>query len=111
MLEYIRLAPIKRIQVRLGTETLVDSTRGMVLYEGILPPRYFVPREDVKAELVNGDQTNCQHKGQWRQLDMKVGEKVVPGAAWCIYSASKACMPIENWVAFHGGKVDAILVD
>ncbi|MCW5800984.1 MAG: DUF427 domain-containing protein [Deltaproteobacteria bacterium] len=112
MLEYIRILPVKRIRIRVGTETFVDSTRGMVLYEGIQPPRYYVPREDVKAALADGvDVALCQHKGRWKGLDVTVGDRKISGAAWTIYDPARATEAVKDFVAFHANKVDALVVD
>jgi uncharacterized protein (DUF427 family) len=111
MLEYIRILPVKRIRVRVGKETFVDSTRAVVLYEGIQPPRYYIPREDVKAELADGGLAACQYKGRWKGLDVTVAGTKIPGAAWTIYDPTPACNAVKDYVAFHGGKVDEMIVD
>jgi uncharacterized protein (DUF427 family) len=112
MFEYIRILPVKRVRIRVGTETFVDSARGMVLYEGVLPARYYVPREDVKAEISDGaDLAVCPHKGRWKGLDVTVGGTKIAAASWSIYEPTRATESLKDFVAFHGGKVDALIVD
>ena len=71
MLDHVRLAPVKRVQIRLGGQPIVDSARGVIVYEGVLPPRYYVPREDVKGTLADGQgAATCPWKGKWKHLDL-----------------------------------------
>jgi uncharacterized protein (DUF427 family) len=53
------------VQVVAGDVVLAESAAPVLLYETSLPVRAYVPREDVKAELVPSDtRTICPYKGE-----------------------------------------------
>jgi uncharacterized protein (DUF427 family) len=54
----------RHIRVSLDGEVLAESDRAMALFESNLPIRWYLPREDVHAELEPTDtQTRCPYKG------------------------------------------------
>ena len=55
----------RRVRVRVGGALVADTTRGLVLSETGLPNRWYVPREDVTAELEpSGKRAHCPYKGE-----------------------------------------------
>lgn len=107
MTDHVRLEPAKRIQIRAGGKPLVDTTRGYIVHEGGLPPRYYVPRDEVRGgELTEGKgAAKCPWKGQWKHLDLTAGGALIENAAWTYYEATPVCAPIQNFVAFYPDKV------
>ena len=58
------LATDRHVRVSLDGELLAQTTRAVVLFESNLPPRWYIPREDVVAELQPTDTvTRCPYKG------------------------------------------------
>ncbi len=117
MADHVRVSPVVRIRVVLGGEAIVDTARGFVVQEGGLPARYYVPREDVRAEVTDtADVGSCPWKGKWRHLDVTVGKVGgagglrVPKAAWAYESTLEVTRPIEGFVCFYPNKVDAVEV-
>ncbi|HEY2160759.1 MAG TPA: DUF427 domain-containing protein [Solirubrobacteraceae bacterium] len=54
----------RHVRVSLDGELLAESTRAVALFESNLPPRWYLPREDVLAELEPSDTvTRCPYKG------------------------------------------------
>jgi len=54
----------RHIKISLDGEVLAESTRAMALFESNLPIRWYLPREDVTAELESTDTvTRCPYKG------------------------------------------------
>src|SRR3954451_9173350 len=54
-----------RIRVEFDGELLADSTRAVALDESRLPTRYYLPREDVRTDLLTASDknTHCPFKG------------------------------------------------
>lgn len=112
MADHVRVSPAARILVVLGGETIVDTDRGYVVREGSLPPRYYVPRDVIRAELKDTDEVgSCPWKGQWRHLDVTAGGKRVPSGAWVYESVKDVTKPIEGFVSFYVDKVDRVVGD
>jgi uncharacterized protein (DUF427 family) len=55
----------RRIRGVIGGETVIDSVGGQLLYEAGLPPRLYVPEQDVRQDLIErtGHTTHCPFKG------------------------------------------------
>ena len=55
----------RHVRLALDGETLADTTRARVLYETSLPPRWYMPREDVRMDLLTASdtRTGCAYKG------------------------------------------------
>jgi uncharacterized protein (DUF427 family) len=54
----------RHVRISLDGEVLAESTRAMALFESNLPTRWYIPREDVTAELEPTDTvTRCPYKG------------------------------------------------
>lgn len=58
------LSTDRHVRVLLSGEVLADTTRALALFESNLPPRWYLPREDMQAELEPSDTvTRCPYKG------------------------------------------------
>jgi uncharacterized protein (DUF427 family) len=58
------VASDRAVRVSLEGSLLAESSRAMALFETGLPPRWYIPREDVVAELEPSDTvTHCPYKG------------------------------------------------
>lgn len=54
----------RHVVVRVGGDVVADTTAPMAVFETGLPPRFYVPEEDVKVDLVDSDTTSvCPYKG------------------------------------------------
>src|SRR5947209_5857460 len=75
----------RHIRISLGGELLAESRRATALFESNLPPRWYLPREDVSVELEPSETlTRCPYKGRAgyhsvRRADGEVANDVV----WC----------------------------
>src|ERR687886_1601619 len=57
----------RHVRVSLDGTVLAESRRARVLFETSLPPRWYVPREDVEVELEPSELvTTCAYKGHAR---------------------------------------------
>jgi uncharacterized protein (DUF427 family) len=56
----------RHVRVDLGGAVLAESTRPVALFETGLPVRWYLPREDVRMELLtpSDTRTTCAYKGQ-----------------------------------------------
>jgi uncharacterized protein (DUF427 family) len=54
----------RHVRVELDGELLAESRRPVILFETTLPPRFYLPREDVVADLQPSDTVSvCPYKG------------------------------------------------
>ena len=78
------LPSTRQVSVRVGGELVADSSRPRILFETSLPPRYYLPREDVRMELLQpvDVRTGCAYKGFARYWDVVTGGGRLVAAAW-----------------------------
>ena len=89
---------------------LADSSRPMVLFETMLPPRYYLPREDVRVDLVPSEtQTYCAYKGQATYWSPQVGERVLADLAWSYEEPLHDADQVRGAIAFYNERVDLVV--
>ncbi len=94
-----------RVVVTLGGEVLADSRRAVALHETGHRTRYYLPREDVRTELLIPSETtsHCPFKGDATYLS-------APGAkdAFWVYEApsEQDALPIAGLLAPWPGRVE-----
>src|SRR5688500_13221302 len=56
----------RHVRILAGGTVLADSRRALALFETGLPPRWYVPREDVRMDLLEPSdlRTQCPYKGE-----------------------------------------------
>lgn len=90
---------------------LAESRLARVLREGSLLPRWYIPREDVRAELVSSQKHSvCLWKGQASYYGVRIGDTVHPDLIWFYPDATPETKKIENYLCFYNEKVDKIEV-
>ena len=74
----------RRVLVNVNDELVAESARPRILFETGLPPRYYLPREDIRMDVLEplDIQTGCAYKGYARYWDVVSGSGRVPAAAW-----------------------------
>ena len=98
----------ERVRVLLGDEVLADTTRALVLTEGRLPPRWYIPEEDLRAELLEPSEhtSRCPWKGKAIYRSARVGEHLEEAVAWCYPEPKQQVAPIAGRWAFYQERLD-----
>jgi uncharacterized protein (DUF427 family) len=100
----------RRIRVELRGQVLAESDRAVALDETGLPTRYYLPREDVRMNLLTPSDTtsHCPFKGDATYFS-------APGAddAFWVYESpsEEDALPIARMLAPWPGRVDVIVDD
>jgi uncharacterized protein (DUF427 family) len=109
-----RLEPARgRIEVWLGGEKIVDSTRAWRVLETSHPPVYYVPPDDVRTSALRPGSGGsvCEWKGQARYFNVVAGNRTARNAAWSFPEPTPAFAPIAGYLAFYPAKMDECRVD
>jgi uncharacterized protein (DUF427 family) len=104
----------RRIVVRFGGRTIVDTARGYRVLETSHPPAYYVPRGDVAADVlerVAGRRSFCEWKGIATYWTVRAGGRVAEAAAWSYEDPTPGFADIAGCVSFYASRMDACLVD
>jgi uncharacterized protein (DUF427 family) len=80
----------RRMRALLNGETVIDTTGGMLLYESNISPVLYVPRADVRADLIERSDhaTHCPFKGDATYWSVGDAENVLWGYEQPIETAS-----------------------
>jgi uncharacterized protein (DUF427 family) len=104
------LASSRHLRLELDGQVLAESSRPMLLFETMLPARYYLPRDDVRAELVPSDtHTYCAYKGKASYWSASVGGRLVPDLAWTYPEPLTDATRVGGLVAFFNERVDVVL--
>jgi uncharacterized protein (DUF427 family) len=91
------------LRIEAGGELIADTTRARLLFETQLPLRFYLPREDVRADLRPSERrTYCPFKGEASYWSLDGLENV----AWSYEHPLPGAAGIEGLVAFWDHFVD-----
>lgn len=102
----------RTVKVVVNGETVAETDDSVMLFETGLPVRYYVPKHDVRQELLRASEktTRCPYKGEAHYYSLEVGDEVFEDLAWYYRYPTAESAGIANHVCFPQGKVD-IYVD
>ena len=103
----------RHVRVVVGGEVVADSHRPRLLFETGLPTRYYLPRMDVRMELLTQSDTvtQCPYKGRTVHYSLRSGDRARPDIAWSYPFPIPECPKIENLICFYDERVDTVEVD
>jgi uncharacterized protein (DUF427 family) len=98
----------RHVRVELERTVLADTRRPLLLIETGLPPRWYVPRGDVRFELLTPTNTEstCPYKGVASYFTAMVGDREYEDIAWSYVAPWPECPKIEQAVCFFNERVD-----
>lgn len=105
----ITITPIDRhVEVSLGGERLAESDRAVLLDETGLPGRYYLPREDVRTELLRptSHETTCPFKGRASYWSVQIGDDVHDDLVWSYETPIPAAAEIAGLMCFYSERVE-----
>lgn len=101
----------RTVRVELDGVVLAESTHPHVLFETGLPPRWYVPKVDVRFDLftATATTTQCPYKGWAQYWSARVGDRVVPDIAWSYRTPLPESERIAGLVCFYNERVDLFI--
>lgn len=102
----------RHIRVEVDGVEVANSTAAVILFETYLPTRYYLPKTDVRMDLLSPSdtQTSCPYKGTANYYDVTIDGATHEDLVWWYPSPLPESAPIANHVCFFNEKVD-IFVD
>jgi uncharacterized protein (DUF427 family) len=105
----VTIAPADlHVVVRVDGEVVAESDRPVVLEETGMPNRYYLPREDVRMDLMRTTsfKTECPFKGQASYWTLELGDAVHDGIVWSYETPIAAAEGITGLMCFYNDRVD-----
>ncbi|RZS37091.1 uncharacterized protein (DUF427 family) [Herbihabitans rhizosphaerae] len=96
------------VRVELDGELLAESTNARVVFETGLSPRYYLPRADVRTELLTPTDTAtvCQYKGTADYWAVTAAGQTHPDLVWAYEQPLPDAVEIGGHLCFYDEKVD-----
>jgi uncharacterized protein (DUF427 family) len=103
----------RRVEVIIGGSRVADTRHAVFLFETGLPTRYYIPREDVRPDILGPSErrSQCPYKGVAAYHSVAVNGDPRGDLVWYYPDPIDECRKITGLLAFFNEKVDAILVD
>jgi uncharacterized protein (DUF427 family) len=98
----------RHVTISLAGERLADTRRARVLLETGLPPRWYLPAEDVRPELLEESETltQCPYKGTASYRSLRLGDRVEEDLVWLYADPLPSVAPIAGRLCFFDERVD-----
>ena len=98
----------RHVRVEVDGTTVADSTSAVILLETGKPPRYYLPRADVRFDLLEATDkvTHCPYKGDAEYWSVRVGDTLHENLAWSYPTPIPESEPIAGLICFYGERAD-----
>ncbi|MGI9493282.1 MAG: DUF427 domain-containing protein, partial [Geminicoccaceae bacterium] len=98
----------KYVRIEFNGVTIADSAKVVVMRETRLPPVYYIPREDVRMDLLHRTElhTHCPFKGNASYWNLRVGDRIAENAVWSYEDPFEEAASVKGYVAFYWQKMD-----
>lgn len=96
------LSSSRHVVAKVGDVVVADCRRPVVLLETGLPPRFYLPRVDIRTDLLVPTDTvsHCPYKGTAHYWTVKVGRRTIPDVVWSYEHPLPEVFRIAGLMAF-----------
>jgi uncharacterized protein (DUF427 family) len=86
---------------------LAETRRSRALFETGLPARWYMPIEDVRAELIaSPTKTRCAYKGSASYFSVRAGDRLLDDLVWTYREPQLEAEAVRDLVCFFNERVD-----
>ena len=105
------LASSRHVVLELGGQVVAESRRPLLLFETGMPTRYYLPRADVRAEVLRDSDTTtgCPYKGTARYHDVVVDGTVHDDLVWYYPEPIAEAGRIAGLLCFYDERLDLVV--
>jgi uncharacterized protein (DUF427 family) len=98
----------RHVRVVVDGKTVAETNRPVLLFETGLPTRYYIPKLDVRMDLleVTDTVTHCPYKGDAAYWNLRLGDTTYKDFVWSYPRPIPEIPKIENLLCFYNEKVD-----
>ena len=98
----------RRVRVLLRGSVLADTGRARMLIKSGLPVRWYLPRDDVRTDLLDpsGTTTRCPYKGIAHYWSTRVDGRVEDDVLWSYPEPSSDAEAVRGMLCFVDDRVD-----
>jgi uncharacterized protein (DUF427 family) len=101
------LASSRHVRFESDGRLLAESSRPLLLFETLLPTRFYLPRADVAVDLEPSETVSyCAYKGRASYFSVPGGPADI---AWTYHQPLREAEPVRDLVTFFNERVDVIV--
>ena len=99
------------VVVTVGGTVVAESARARVLQEGQLPPRYYLPADDVRSDLLTRTETTttCPFKGAASYWSLELDGERHEDLVWSYETPIPEMTEIAGLLSFYNDRVEITL--
>lgn len=108
----INVAPASvHVTVRIGGTVIAESDRPVLLDETGLPTRYYLPRDDIRMDLLEptSTTTTCPFKGEATYWSLKGSGEAGENIVWSYQAPLPSVSEIARLLCFYNDRVGLIV--
>lgn len=101
----------RHVEVFVGDVKVADSTKPRLLFETGLRTRYYLPKTDVRMDLLSPTElkTHCPYKGTASYYSVTVGDETHENIVWWYPTPLPESQGVAGMVAFYNEKVKIVV--
>jgi uncharacterized protein (DUF427 family) len=98
----------QHVVVRIDGVTVAESDKAVRLEETGLPPRYYLPRDDVRMELLEATERTsvCPFKGDASYWSVVIGDRTYENVVWSYEDPIPQSEAIKGLLSFYNERVE-----
>ncbi len=101
----------RHVRVEVDGIVLADTTRAHLLVETGLLPRWYIPKVDVRMDLLEHTDTvtHCPYKGQAEYWSARIGDRLEKDIAWSYRTPLPESERVAGLVSFFNERVTLVV--
>ena len=101
----------RRVRISVNGEVVAETDRPKILFETGLPPRYYIPPEDVRREALvpSETETGCPYKGNASYFSVEAGGTRGEDLVWYYPDPLPEAAKAKDHLCYYNEKVDVEL--
>jgi uncharacterized protein (DUF427 family) len=101
----------RTVRVEIDGIVLAEPSHPYVLHETGLPVRWYIPKVDVRMDLLDATElsTQCPYKGTAEYWSARIGDRVEENVAWSYRTPLRESERIAGLIAFYNDRVDLVI--
>jgi uncharacterized protein (DUF427 family) len=108
----IEIAPTDvRVEVRVDGCLLAATDKAFKLDETGLPTRYYLPRDDVRMDLLRSTtfHTTCPFKGEASYWSVDINEATYDGIVWSYETPTAQAAQVKSMLSFYPDRTEVTI--
>ena len=103
----------RHVRVCAGNLVVANTHSAVRVLETASPPGVYIPREDVRMELLrlSAQHSLCEWKGQATYFDVQSPKGVIPAGAWSYERPQPGFEAIAGHISFYPGRLECYIDD